>query len=67
MKLIAGGQPKMCRIVEELCNEVRYEQIEITVLNMIEDGSKDIAKIAKLLEVTTDVVNQIINKNNIKF
>ena len=57
----------MCRIVEELCNEVRYEQIEITVLNMIEDGSKDIAKIAKLLEVTTDVVNQIINKNNIKF
>ena len=56
----------MCRIVEELCNEARYEQIEITVLNMIEDGSKDIAKIAKLTGTTTTVVEQILAKNNIQ-
>ena len=61
-----GGQSKMCRIVEELCNEARYEQIEIGVRNLIENGFKDIAQIAKLLGTTTDVVNQIINKNDIK-
>lgn len=61
-----GGQPKMCRIVEELCNEARYEQIEIGVLNHIKNGFKDIAQIATLLGTTTDIVEQILTKNNIR-
>lgn len=60
-----GGQPQMCRIVEELCNERVSEHIEKSVLNMIAMHMNDIHLIAQCAATTPDVVEQILQKHDI--
>lgn len=60
-----GGQPQMCRIVEELCNESVSDHIEKSVLNMVEMHISDINYMARCAATTPDVVEKVLQKHGI--
>lgn len=52
----------MCRIVEELCNEARYEQIEKFVLKMHKQNKSN-EEIADFLEIPLSTVEEVLANN----
>ena len=52
----------MCRIVEELCNEARYEQIEKLVVKMHKQ-KKNNEEIADFFEIPLSTVEEVLANN----